>query len=295
MTAFPVEPEPPQPYASGVSGANTWELHQGDAIEVLGSLPEASVDCVITSPPYYWQRDYGVTGQFGMEPTIEGYVDNLVQTFRAIWPVLKPTGTVLLNLGDTYYNRKGKPQGRDRKNPGRRMDVVRAVDQKGLGLPRKSLMGMPWRVALGLQSDGWTLRSDIIWVRPQSLGEPTSKDRPWRRYEHVFLLSKNITYHFDRHALEGEEDVWLIENDQRNATALGYHFAQFPRGLVRKCIAVGCPPGGVVLDPFVGGGTTMSVALEMGVNAVGIELNQDYCDHIVKVLGDEAGTLPFEE
>jgi DNA modification methylase len=293
MTAFAAEPPGLEPYASGQQGRATWDLYHGDAIETLKALPPASVDCVITSPPYYWQRDYNVDGQYGMEPTIEGYVDTLRETFEAIRSALKPTGTVLMNLGDTYYNRKGKPHGHDRKNPGRRMETLRAVDKRGLGLPRKSLIGIPWRVALALQGDGWTLRSDIIWARRQSLGEPTSKDRPWRRYEHVFLFSKAITYHFDRSGLDGEEDVWLIDNDQRNATALGFHFAQFPRGLVRRCISVGCPPGGVVLDPFVGGGTTMSVALEMGRNAIGIELNKDYCEHVVKILDDETGLFPL--
>jgi DNA modification methylase len=287
------EPQEHQPYAAGKSDHSQWSLYCGDAVEVLRALPAESVDCVVTSPPYYWQRDYDVDGQFGMEPTIEGYVENLRSTFKALWPVLKPGGTVLLNLGDTYYNRKGKPQGRDRKNPGRRMNTLRAVDKAGLGLPRKSLIGIPWRVAFALQEDNWTLRSDIVWVRRQALGEPTSRDRPWRRYEHVFLLSKGVTYHFDRKELNGDEDVWFIDNDQRGATALGFHFAQFPKALVRRCIAVGCPPGGVVLDPFVGAGTTMHVALEMGRSTIGVDLNKSYCDHVVQLLeGDGTIALP---
>jgi DNA modification methylase len=295
MTALPVEPKPDQPYAQGTSGESWWTLYDGDCIDVLRKLPRASVDCVVTSPPYFWQRDYSVEGQFGMEPTIEGFVENLRATFREIWSVLKPDGTILLNLGDTYYNKKGKPHGHDTKNPGRRMATLRAVDTSGLGLPRKSLIGIPWRVALALQDDGWTLRSDIIWVRNQALGEPTSRDRPWRRYEHVFLLSKSIQYHFDRDKLDGEEDVWHIDNDQRGSTALGFHFAQFPRGLARRCIAVGSRPGDVVLDPFVGGGTSMSVALAMGRHAIGIDLNRDYCDHVVKVLDTENALFPAPE
>jgi DNA modification methylase len=255
---------------------------------VLSNLPEASVDCVVTSPPYYWQRDYGVDGQLGMEPSIEGYVDNLRKTFASLQRVLRPTGTVWLNLGDTYYSKKGRPHGQDEKHRSRRMSVLRAVDGPGLGLPRKSLIGIPWRTALALQEDGWTLRAEIVWYRNSSIPEPTAKDRPWRKHEKVFLFTRNVRYHFDRDGMDGEEDVWTIE-PERNSIARGTHYAPYPRELVERCLRTGCPEGGVVLDPFVGGGTTMSVALEMGCSAVGVELNRTFCSHIAHSLpNDEA-------
>ena len=280
-------------YASGVLSNRTWDLHVGNSLEVLPTLAPSSIDCVVTSPPYYWQRDYNVDGQFGMEPTIDGFVNNLVATFAALRPALKPTATIFLNLGDTYYNAKGKPHGTDGKHRSRRMSGLRAVDGPGLGLPRKSLIGIPWRVALALQADGWTLRSDIVWVRKTGLGEPTAKDRPHRTTEHIFLLSKSPRYYFDREALKGEEDVWYIE-PERNNLARGKHYAPYPRDLVRRCIAAGCPEDGTVLDPFVGGGTTMAVALEMGRNTVGVELNPDFCGHVSSVLEAEANRLKLD-
>jgi DNA modification methylase len=280
-------------YALGSLFGRAWTLYQGDCREVLPTLEPNSIDCVVTSPPYFWQRDYDVNGQFGMESTIDGFVKNLVETFAALKTSLKPTGTVFLNLGDTYYNAKGRPHGVDDKHKRRRMSVLRAVDGPGLGLPRKSLIGIPWRVALALQEDGWTLRSSIIWVRKTSIPEPTAHDRPWRKYEHIFMFTKDVRYHFDRDGLDGEEDVWHIE-PERNSIARGTHYAPYPRALVRRCITVGCPEGGTVLDPFVGGGTTMSVALKMGRDAVGVELNQDFCQHIVSVLQthEDQPTLP---
>lgn len=269
--------EPLLPFASGKrDNGTTWDLYQGDSIEVLQRLPSASVNCAVTSPPYYWQRDYEVDGQFGLEPTIDGYVQNLRETFDGLRRVLTDDGTAFLNLGDTFYNAKGRPHGQDDKHRKRRLPGLRAVDGPGLGLPRKSLIGIPWRVALALQQDGWTLRSAIIWVRNSAIPEPTAKDRPWRKYEHVFLFTKSVRYYFNRDALQGEEDVWFIEPDRR-AVARGTHFAPYPRALVRRCLEAGCPLGGVALDPFVGGGTTMYVADELGMSSIGIDLNQQFC------------------
>lgn len=274
-------------YAVGAHNGQQWSLYQGDCRDVLPMLTPSSIDSVVTSPPYYWQRDYDVSGQFGMEPTIDGFVHNLVETFAVLKPALKATGTVFLNLGDTYYNAKGRPHGVDDKHRRRRMTVLRAVDGPGLGLPRKSLIGIPWRVALALQADGWTLRSDIIWERKNPMPEPTAHDRPWRKFEHIFMFTKGVRYYFDRDQLKGDEDVWTIEPD-RNSIARGTHYAPYPRELVRRCIAVGCPEGGTVLDPFVGGGTTMSVALAEGRSAVGIELSKDFCEHVATVLRMQA-------
>jgi DNA modification methylase len=259
-----------------------WQVYCGDARDGLFELPPQSVNCVVTSPPYYWQRDYGVDGQLGMERTVEAYVANIVQVFKGIRHALRPDGVVFLNLGDTYYSKKGKPHGRDDKHRARQLArrTLRAVDGPGLGLPRKSLLGIPWRTALGLAQDGWTLRSDVIWLRRNSMPEPTALDRPWRHYEHVFIFSPGPRYYFDRDGLEGEEDVWHIEPDPSRNPVRGQHYAPFPAALVDRCLMAGCPDDGVVLDPFAGGGTTLAVAKEQRLASIGVELNPAFCQII---------------
>jgi excisionase family DNA binding protein len=252
-----------------------WTVLNADVNVALTSIPNASVNCVVTSPPYYWQRDYEVNGQIGHEATIEDYVSALVAVFRTIREKLRPDGCVFLNLGDTYYSAKGKPHGVDDKHSGRQMmrRHLRAVDGPGLGLPRKSLIGIPWRVALAMQQDGWTLRSSVIWQRPAAQPEPTAHDRPWRTHENVFIFSKGPRYWFNREGLKGEEDIWQIVARPENP---GSHFAPYPRELVDRCVECGCPQGGTVLDPFVGSGTTMISALARGCNAIGIDLKPEY-------------------
>lgn len=260
----------------GVTSNNLkWAVLNADVNVALATIPDGSIDCVVTSPPYYWQRDYEVEGQIGHEPSIDGYVSSIVNVFRSIKDKLQATGTVFLNLGDTYYSAKGKPHGSDDKHSGRQMmrRHLRAVDGPGLGLPRKSLIGIPWRVALAMQQDGWTLRSAVIWHRPASLPEPTAHDRPWRTHENVFIFSKGPRYWFNRAGLQGEEDIWEIVARPENP---GSHFAPYPRELVDRCIDCGCKEGGVVLDPFVGSGTTMISALGRGCHAIGIDLKPEY-------------------
>lgn len=263
------------------SGGPSWTLFQGDSTEALQQLDSNSVNCAVTSPPYFWQRDYGVKGQTGHEPSIDGYVQSLVRCFRELRRVLTDDGVFFLNLGDTFYSKKGKPHGTDKKNRARSWarTVLRAVDGPGLGLPRKSLIGIPWRVALALQEDGWTLRSDVVWKRPGALPEPTAHDRPWQTHEHVFILTKSPRYWFDRAGLAGEEDLWHIKP---RPDSPGAHFAPFPTELAERCITCGCPEGGTVLDPFVGSGTTMVAALRSDRNAIGIELKPEYCDYVVQ-------------
>lgn len=279
-----------QQFSSVAANGSRWTLLEGAAQTALPLLASESINCVVTSPPYYCQRDYGVEGQIGHEPTIQGYVGEIVDCFRQIKRILKPDGVVFLNLGDTYYSAKGKPHGNDAKSNGRSWSrkKLRAVDGPGLGLPRKSLIGIPWRVALAMQEDGWTLRSDVVWKRPGALPEPTAHDRPRLTHEHVFIFSKGPRYYFDRTAIAGEEDLWHIV--PRSDTP-GAHFAPFPSALVEKCLKCGCPPGGHVLDPFVGSGTTMAVALKMNRNVTGIELHPDYVQFVVKRLMslDESG------
>jgi DNA modification methylase len=273
-----------------------WRVYCNDSREILSALPAGSVDCVVTSPPYYWQRDYGVDGQIGMEPSVQGFVDNIVSVFEGVHHALSPTGVVFLNLGDTYYNAKGRPHGRDTKHTARHLArrQLRAVDGPGLGLPRKSLLGIPWRVALAMSDAGWTLRSEIVWYRRGSMPEPTAIDRPWRNHEHVFLFSKSVRYHFDRSGLNGEEDVWEIEPERRSASR-GEHYAPYPEALVHRCLSLGCPEGGTVLDPFAGGGTTLAVAHRLGMNSIGVDLNASFCDVMVRRMGGANEAAPMED
>jgi len=247
-------------------------LYCGDAAKVLAGLDADKYACAITSPPYYWQRDYEVAGQIGLEKTIDGYVKAVCDVMDGIRRVLSPKGVLFLNLGDTYYSGKGKPQGRDRKHNGRRMSLLRAVDASGLGKPKKTLLGMPWRVALGMIDRGWVLRTPIIWRRKNAMPEPNAMDRPWRTYENIFLFSKSRSYDFNRRALEaaGIEDVWTLESRPRQG---GKHPAVFPLELVRRCLEIGNPYLGPVIDPFAGSATVLRASLMMGADADGIDLS----------------------
>jgi DNA modification methylase len=271
-------------HTSPVGQTPAWLVLRSDVRAGLEALASDSVDCVVTSPPYFWQRDYGFDGQIGHESTIDGYVHAIRDSLHPLLRVIKSRGTLFLNLGDTYYSAKGRPHGKDDKHRGRMLarQKLRAVDGPGLGLPRKSLIGIPWRVALALQDDGWTLRSDIVWKRPGSMPEPTAHDRPWNTHEHIFLFATSPKYHFDRQGLDGEEDIWQIAARPDNP---GGHFAPFPSTLVERCIRCGCPPDGIVLDPFAGSGTTLSAAAQLGRSSIGIELSDAYCDDMITRLG----------
>lgn len=269
---------------SGRVGTAPWCVINADARTALRGLRRASVDCVVTSPPYYWQRDYEVEGQLGHEDTAEAYVEALRSVFREVRRVLRPAGLLFLVLGDTYYSGKGRPHGEDEKQPWRGVARrrYRAVDRPGFGLPRKTLIGVPWRVALGLQQDGWRIRSAVTWRKPKALAEPSVKDRPWSTTEVVFILARGPTYYFNRKALRGEEDVWTLS--ARSPGKAYRHAAPFPEALVERCLACGCRPGGLVLDPFAGSGTTLRVALQRRSPALGIELNPEYCEMAVRRL-----------
>lgn len=258
-----------------------WEVYRGDVRTVLASFRENRFGCVVTSPPYYWQRDYAVEGQIGQESTIEQYVSTLVDSMDKVRRVLRGDGVLFLNLGDTYYSAKGLPKGNDRKNKARRFGL-RAVDTSGLGVPRKTIIGIPWRVALRMIESGWILRSPIVWRREGSIPEPTAHDRPWRTYEMVFMFTKSQRYNFDRRGLEGEEDIWTIS--ARPKPSNGLHAAAFPDELVERCLRVGCPAGSEVLDPFAGTGTVLRVAVASGRPATGIDLSLDFCQFMAKQL-----------
>lgn len=263
-----------------------WSIYNGASEEVLARLPESSVHCVVTSPPYYWLRDYGVDGQIGLEETVQGYVDSLAKVMEAVKRVLRPDGLLFVNLGDTYYSGKGKSHGTDRKSNKRRFGL-RAVDRSGglgIGLQRKSIIGIPWRVAIDLSTRGWVLRAPIIWHREHCLPESVA-DRPSRSYEFVFMFAKQRKYYFDKKPLveqKVEEDMWTI--GARPKAGNGLDTAPYPDELVARCLQIGCPKGGVVLDPFVGSGTTARVANSMGYEAIGVDLNREFCLHAVNQL-----------
>jgi DNA modification methylase len=203
-----------------------------------------------------------------------------------VYRVLKKDGVLFLNLGDTYYSGKGQSQGSDRKSSKRRFGL-RAVDKSGgvgIGLRQKTIIGIPWRVAIEMSKRNWILRSPIIWHRTYRLPEAVI-DRPRRSYEYVFMFVKNRKYYFDRQHLidqKLEEDMWSIP--ARPKATNGIETAPFPDELVRRCLSIGCLPGGSVLDPFAGAGTTLRVAVKSGRPATGIDLNPDFCEYMVNEL-----------
>lgn len=267
------------------SGLN-WDVYLGDAEEILTKLPEQNFNSVVTSPPYYWLRDYGVEGQMGQEETVTEYVRALASAMDQVYRILKDDGLLFLNLGDTYYSGKGQSQGYDPKSNKRRFGL-RAVDKSGgvgIGIQRKSIIGIPWRVAIEMANRGWVHRSTVIWHRKGSLPEAVI-DRPRRSYEYIFMFAKDRKYYFNRKALEDvvvEEDVWTIPARPKQSN--GIDTAPFPDELVERCLALGCPRPGRVLDPFAGSGTTLRVALTTGRSASGIELNPTFCHFMVTEL-----------
>ena len=280
MTALPTV------YSGSTKSNVDWTIINVDATQVLRKLPSDNFNCVVTSPPYYWLRDYDVDGQIGQEDTVSGYVKSICSVFDDVYRVLKPDGVLFLNLGDTYYSGKGQSHGIDKKSSKRRFGL-RAVDKSGgldIGVKPKSLIGIPWRVALEMTNRQWVLRSPIIWYRKYSLPESV-KDRPKRSYENICMFVKSRKYYFDRSVLDAEEqeDMWTIVARPK-ATQLGT--APYPDELVQRCLDVGCPPHGSVLDPFAGGGTTLRVAVQSGRSATGIDLNPEFCQFMVDNLSE---------
>lgn len=264
-----------------------WSVFEGNAHSVLMDLPSEAFNCVITSPPYYWLRDYEVEQQIGQEDSVEGYVNAIASVMDEVRRVLKDDGVLFLNLGDTYYSGKGKSHGKDRKSRKRRFGL-RAVDKSGglgIGLKPKTIIGIPWRVAIEMTTRDWVLRSPIIWHREHCLPESV-KDRPRRSYEYVFMFTKNRKYYFNREALENEgvEDMWTIAARPKPTNDIST--APFPDELVQRCLDIGCSADGSVLDPFAGGGTTLRVALQSGRAAAGIDLNPSFCKYMVNTLSD---------
>ena len=258
-----------------------WEIYNGDSAQIIKDLPSGSIDCAITSPPYFWLRDYGVDGQIGLEDSVQEYVDAIADVMDTVKEALNPEGTLFMNIGDTYYSGKGQSQGKDRKSNKRRFGL-RAVDKSGgmgIGLQRKSMIGIPWRVAIEMATRGWVIRSSIIWHREKCLPESV-KDRPSRSYEYVFMFVKSRKYYFNKQELieqKVEEDMWTIP--ARPKSGGGLDTAPYPDALVERCLKIGCKPNGTVLDPFLGSGTTCRVAAQMGYSSIGIDLNHEFCEY----------------
>lgn len=245
----------------------------GDSAEILRVLPDGLFQTCVTSPPYWSLRDYSAEGQIGLDTSLQDYLARLVDVFEEVRRVLREDGTLWLNIGDSYTSGGRTWRAPDKKNPVRAMQTRPPTPD---GLKPKDLIGVPWRLAIALQEAGWFLRTDIVWNKPNCQPESV-KDRPTRCHEYVFLFSKSEHYYYDAHAQRGPNDrnlrtVWDI-NTQAFPEA---HFATFPTTLVERCLALSSKPRDLILDPFLGSGTTGQVALQMQRRFVGIELNQEY-------------------
>jgi DNA modification methylase len=293
------------------------KIYQGDVLKVLKTFPDESIHCCVTSPPYWGLRDYGVEGQLGLESTPEEYVEKMVEVFRKVKRVLRKDGTLWLNLGDSYANANPGSGGQCKlSGAGRNMTEARYTNIKRdvSSLKPKDLVGVPWMVAFALRADGWYLRQDIIWHKPNPMPESV-KDRCTKAHEYIFLLSKSRKYYYDHEAIKEKAvsgtDLGILRSKKqatcnhpsilkrqkenidsrtagdgnRNKRSVWTvatkpfkeaHFATFPEKLIEPCILAGCPEGGIVLDPFMGSGTTAVVALKHNRNYIGIELNPEY-------------------
>ena len=288
----------------------------GDCVESMRGLPDQSVHTCVTSPPYFGLRDYGHDGQIGLEPTPDQFVGKLVEVFREVKRVLRDDGTLWLNLGDSYASyRDGKatPDTTRGDDTGTLVPKGAAKNRMastfaGSSIKHKDLIGIPWRVAFALQADGWYLRQDIIWHKPNPMPESVT-DRCTKAHEYIFLLSKSERYYYDAKAIKepasgretffgsdryskgagrndaGRHSVTTCETRNKRSVWTvttkpfkGAHFATFPPTLIKPCILAGCPIGGTVLDPFGGSGTTGLVAQAWGRKFILCELNPEYAE-----------------
>ncbi len=245
---------------------------ESDAALALQKLPSESVQCIVTSPPYWGLRDYGIEGQIGLEQQLQQYINKLVAVFSEAKRVLKPDGILWLNIGDGYTSGNRGYRAPDKKNPARAMNVRPNTPE---GLKSKDLLGIPWRLAFALQADGWYLRSDIIWNKPNAMPESV-KDRPTRSHEYIFMFTKNEKYYYDQAAVKengrNRRTVWSV-NTMPFPEA---HFATFPTALITPCILAATQEDDYVLDPFFGSGTVGVVCQDFNRKFIGIELNDEY-------------------
>lgn len=255
-------------------------IEVGDSRSVLSKFPDKHFQSCITSPPYWGLRDYGVDGQIGAELTVDEYINDLVKVFREVRRTLKDNGTLWLNIGDSYTSGGRTWRDADKKNVARGMSYRAPTPE---GLKPKDLIGVPWKIAFALQADGWYLRSDIIWYKPNCQPESV-KDRPTRSHEYLFLFSKNEKYFYNHEAikeptadgkrLRNKRTVWSINTEPFKEA----HFAVFPPELVEQCMFASSSDNDVVLDPFLGSGTVAQVAIQLNRKCVGVELNEDYAE-----------------
>ena len=288
------------------------KIEFGDCRETMRRWKEQGIKAqtCVTSPPYYGLRDYGHEGQLGLEETPEQYITAMVEVFRCVWDVLEDDGTLWLNIGDSYNGSGGqgtKPNIMSKEAAEGRGGKAIKVD----GVKPKDLIGIPWMMAFALRADGWYLRQDIIWHKPNPMPESVT-DRCTKAHEYIFLMSKAQKYYYDADAIKeqstsksegirfggnkyGDDDDPKFatksgnvskEYDKANKRSVwtvttkpyaGAHFAVFPSDLIEPCILAGAPVGGIVLDPFMGSGTTAQVAQNLGRQYIGCELNSDYC------------------
>ena len=293
------------------------KIEFGDCRETMRRWKEQGIKAqtCVTSPPYYGLRDYGHDGQIGLEETPEDYITAMVEVFRCVWDVLEDNGTLWLNIGDSYYNyRPGKGQALVQQSvANNNQDLPKTCARRGNkldGLKEKDLIGIPWMLAFALRADGWYLRQDIIWHKPNPMPESV-QDRCTKAHEYIFLMSKAQQYHYDHEAIKeqstsksegirfggnkyGDDDDPKYatksgnvskEYDKANKRSVwtvttkpyaGAHFAVFPSDLIEPCILAGAQVGGIVLDPFMGSGTTAQVAQNLGRQYLGCELNPEY-------------------
>jgi site-specific DNA-methyltransferase (cytosine-N4-specific) len=248
-------------------------IFEGDALTVLSRLHSESVQCIVTSPPYWGLRDYDIPEQIGLEPTLPQFLNRLRTVFAEARRVLADDGVFWLNIGDGYTSGNRGWRAPDKKNPARAMNIRPDTPE---GLKPKDLHGIPWRLALALQEDGWYLRADIIWNKPNVQPESV-KDRPTRAHEYLFMFTKSEQYYYDRHAIKEPNGrncrtVWNIHTQ----AFPGAHFATFPPKLIEPCIVAATRPGDFVLDPFFGSGTAGLVAQQLDRKYIGIELHPEY-------------------
>jgi DNA modification methylase len=344
-------------------------IYHGDSLDILRTWPDAFVQTVVTSPPYWGLRDYSVLGQIGLEKTPEAYVSRLVEVFREVRRVLKDDGTLWLNLGDTFANNgtggNGSTGGRDKSTLNSKMPPIGTTPVKKsipYGLKQKDLVGIPWMVAFALRTDGWYLRSDIIWHKPNPMPESVT-DRPTKSHEYIFLMSKRKKYYYDakaikepaiyfdddrkgraleahkymptgthngirpvykdarsydgkhsdkqrghvrRHAgfndrwdamdkidqcgsMRNKRDVWTVAT----SPYLEAHFATFPPSLIKPCILAGSRQNDIVMDPFMGAGTTALVAVGYSRKFLGVELNPKYIEMADRRISSELAQIKF--
>ena len=259
---------------------------EGDSLNVLRLIPSNSVQCAITSPPYWGLRDYNINGQIGLEPSLQEFINRLVAIFNELKRVLREDGTLWLNIGDGYTSGNRGYRAEDKKYPARAMTIRPNTPE---GLKPKDLQGIPWRLAFALQDDGWYLRSDIIWNKPNAMPESV-KDRPTKSHEYLFMLTKSEQYYYNYEAskeiglngvFRNRRTVWNI-NTQSFQEA---HFATFPSKLIEPCITISSRPGDYILDPFFGSGTVGVVCSQNGRQYIGIELNPEYIEIAANRLG----------